>query len=98
MRPAISIGPVVGQGASKYAIYFGDAKANVYAVDAQTGKQLWKRRVEEFFLGRITAAPKLYNGRLYVPVTSADAISAALIASVISLAVAPSVRFTTVPR
>jgi polyvinyl alcohol dehydrogenase (cytochrome) len=71
-RPAISIGPVVGHGSTKYAVFFGDAKANVYALDAQNGKLLWKRKVEDFFLGRITAAPKLYNGRLYVPVSSSE--------------------------
>lgn len=72
VRPALSIGPVSGAGNAKYAVYFGDAKANVYALDAQTGKQLWKRKVDEFFLARITAAPKLYNGRLYVPVSSSE--------------------------
>ena len=72
VRPAISIGPVTGQGNAKYAIFFGDAKANVYAVNAQDGKLLWKRKVDDFFLARITAAPKLYNGRLYVPVSSSE--------------------------
>lgn len=72
VRPAISIGPVSGQGNTKYAVFFGDAKANVYALDVQTGKLLWRRKVEDFFLGRITAAPKLYNGRLYVPVSSSE--------------------------
>jgi polyvinyl alcohol dehydrogenase (cytochrome) len=72
VRPAISIGPVTGQGNTKYAVFFGDAKANVYGLDAQDGKLLWKRHVEEFFLARITAAPKLYNGRLYVPVSSSE--------------------------
>jgi polyvinyl alcohol dehydrogenase (cytochrome) len=72
VRPAISIGPVAGQGSTKYAVYFGDAKANVYGLDAQTGKLLWKRKVDDFFLARITAAPKLYNGRLYVPVSSSE--------------------------
>jgi polyvinyl alcohol dehydrogenase (cytochrome) len=72
VRPALSIGPVTGQGNTKYAVFFGDAKANVYAVDAQNGKLLWKRKVDDFFLARITAAPKLYNGRLYVPVSSSE--------------------------
>jgi len=72
VRTAISIGPVTGQGNTKYAVYFGDAKANIYAVDAQDGKLLWKRKVDDFFLARITAAPKLYNGRLYVPVSSSE--------------------------
>ena len=30
-----------------YAVYFGDARANVYAVDAVNGTQVWKTRVEE---------------------------------------------------
>jgi len=72
VRPAISIGPVTGQGNTKYAIFFGDAKANVYALDAQDGRLLWKRKADDFFLARITAAPKLYNGRLYVPVSSSE--------------------------
>jgi polyvinyl alcohol dehydrogenase (cytochrome) len=72
VRPAISIGPVTGQGNTKYAVFFGDAKANVYGLDAQNGKLLWKRKVDDFFLARITAAPKLYNGRLYVPVSSSE--------------------------
>ncbi|HWF11314.1 MAG TPA: PQQ-binding-like beta-propeller repeat protein [Bryobacteraceae bacterium] len=72
VRPAISIGPVRGQGSTKYGVFFGDAKANVYGLDAQNGKLLWKRKVDEFFLARITAAPKFYNGRLYVPVSSSE--------------------------
>jgi len=72
VRPAISIGPVKGQGNAKYGVFFGDAKANVYGLDAQNGKLLWKRKVDEFFLARITAAPKFYNGRLYVPVSSSE--------------------------
>jgi polyvinyl alcohol dehydrogenase (cytochrome) len=52
--------------------YFGDIKANVYAVDASTGKQLWKVHVEDHPSARITGAPKLYEGRLYVPVASGE--------------------------
>ena len=52
--------------------YFGDIKANVYAVDASTGKQLWKVHVEDHPSARITGAPKLFEGRLYVPVASGE--------------------------
>jgi polyvinyl alcohol dehydrogenase (cytochrome) len=72
VRGALSVGPIVGHGNTKYAVYFGDAKGNAYALDAQNGKLLWKRKVEDHFLARITAAPKLYNGRLYVPVSSSE--------------------------
>ena len=38
VRNAITVAPVKNQGASKYALYFGDIKANVYGVDATSGK------------------------------------------------------------
>jgi polyvinyl alcohol dehydrogenase (cytochrome) len=52
--------------------YFGDLAANVYAVDAATGKQLWKTKVDEYAFARITGSPTLYDGRLYVPVSSRE--------------------------
>jgi len=72
VRGALSVGSVTGQGNTRYAVYFGDAKGNAYALDAQTGRQLWKRKVDDHFLARITASPKLYNGKLYVPVSSSE--------------------------
>ena len=70
VRTAISIGPLAATG--KYAAYFGDGRAYVYAVDAATGALLWKTRVEEHPAARITGAPVLYSGRLYVPVSSSE--------------------------
>jgi polyvinyl alcohol dehydrogenase (cytochrome) len=52
--------------------YFGDQAANVYAVDARAGKVLWKVEVDGHPHAAITAAPQLYNGRLYVPVSSRE--------------------------
>jgi len=77
VRGAPSIGPVKGQGNTKYAVFFGDAHANVYAIDAQDGHQLWTRKVDDHFVARITASPKLYEGRLYVPVSSSEEFAAA---------------------
>jgi polyvinyl alcohol dehydrogenase (cytochrome) len=72
VRTAPTVGTVKTQGAAKYAAYFGDQRANEYAVDAATGELLWKQRVEDHPLARIVGAPKLYNGRLYVPVSSGE--------------------------
>ena len=44
VRTAVSL----GQNGSGWAAYFGDQHANAYAVDAVTGKLLWKTHVEEF--------------------------------------------------
>ena len=76
VRNAITVGPVKA-ASTKYAVFFGDAHANVYGVDAQTGAELWMKKVDEHFTARITAAPTLYNGRLYVPVSSSEEFSAA---------------------
>jgi polyvinyl alcohol dehydrogenase (cytochrome) len=52
--------------------WFGDMKANVYAVNATTGELIWKVRVEDHPAARITGAPKYFEGRLYVPVSSSE--------------------------
>jgi len=75
VRNAISLAPVKGRGATKYAIYFGDAHANVYGIDAQTGEQLWMTHVDDHFTARITAAPAVYEGRVYAPVSSSEEFS-----------------------
>ncbi len=70
VRAAISVGPLPSGFPAKFAAYFGDEKSNVHAVDAATGKQLWKTKVEDHLLSRITGAPVLYRNRIYVPVSS----------------------------
>ena len=76
VRGAVSVTPIHGHPGTKYAVYFGDAHANIYAVDAQTGKELWTTRVDNHFVARITAAPKVFKGRVYVPVSSSEEFSA----------------------
>jgi polyvinyl alcohol dehydrogenase (cytochrome) len=76
VRTAITIGRTGASSSSRYAVYFGDMQANVYAVDAATGALLWTKRVEDHFSARITAAPTLYEGRLYVPVSTSEGFSA----------------------
>src|SRR5436853_120581 len=42
---------------------------------AETAALLWKTQVEEHRLARITGAPVLHAGRLYVPVSSAEEVT-----------------------
>lgn len=77
VRNAISVGPVKGRGATKYGVFFGDAHANVYGLDAQDGHLLWITKVDDHFVARITAAPTFYRGRLFVPVSSSEEFTAA---------------------
>ncbi len=66
VRTAITI----GKAGARYAAYFGDVKANVYAIDAESGAQIWMKSAESHPLARVTGAPALHDGRLYVPVAS----------------------------
>jgi len=65
VRAAVVVGP--GSRA-----YFGDLESNVYAVDVNTGKPIWQKKVDDQPFTRITGTPKLYNGRLYVPIASQE--------------------------
>jgi polyvinyl alcohol dehydrogenase (cytochrome) len=55
-------------GANGIAVFFGDSRANAYAVDASTGQQIWVRKVDDHRSAAITGAPTYHNGRVYVPV------------------------------
>jgi len=70
VRTAISLGAIKTATGNRYAAYFGDLKANVFAVDAETGALIWSQAADQHPLARITGAPALANGRLYVPVSS----------------------------
>jgi polyvinyl alcohol dehydrogenase (cytochrome) len=70
VRTAVSVGP--GTSGVRYLAYFGDIKGNVYAVNAETGAEVWKQRADKHPVARITGAPKLEEGRLYVPVASLE--------------------------
>jgi polyvinyl alcohol dehydrogenase (cytochrome) len=72
VRNAISIGEIKDQGSARYAVYFGDLRANVYALDAASGRPLWRTKVDDHGLAGITGAPALFEGRLYVPVASRE--------------------------
>lgn len=78
MRVAPTVSSVKGPGSTKYAVYFGDQRANMYGLDADTGKLLWKVKVDEHPVAQITGTPTLYEGRLYVPMASAEERTAGL--------------------
>ncbi|HEX3366987.1 PQQ-binding-like beta-propeller repeat protein [Phenylobacterium sp.] len=57
---------------SGWALYFGDDRMYVRAFDASSGKELWKVRVGDHVVGRITGSPALYDGVLYVPLSASE--------------------------
>ena len=72
MRSTITIAPLPKTNPPKYVAYFGDLAANVHALDARTGEELWMVKVDKHPLARVTGSTKFYENRLYVPVTSLE--------------------------
>jgi polyvinyl alcohol dehydrogenase (cytochrome) len=58
-------------------LYFGDLLGNVYAVEAVTGKLVWRDRPDDHPSLTLTAAPVLYEDRLYVPMSALEVTAAA---------------------
>ena len=76
MRTAVVIGRIETGSGANFAAYFGDASGVVYAVEAATGKLLWKTKVDNHPAARLTGSPAVYGGRIYVPVASTEEGSA----------------------
>ena len=79
VRTAISVIDLQGSsgGAAGLATVFGDDTATVYALDANSGKLIWKKKLDPHPDARITGAPVFYDQHLYVPVSSLEELSAA---------------------
>jgi polyvinyl alcohol dehydrogenase (cytochrome) len=75
VRGSLTVGPVTGQGNARYAVFYGDGHANIFAVNAQNGQLLWKKKVDSHVVARITAGTRFYNGKLIVPVSSSEEFS-----------------------
>jgi polyvinyl alcohol dehydrogenase (cytochrome) len=67
-------GVTVGDANGTPAVFFGDAGATVYAVNAATGALLWKVRPVDHFAAMATAAPQVYNGVVYQPFSSFEEV------------------------
>ena len=75
VRTAPVVASLMGRG---FAVYVGDMRANAYALDAESGKQLWMRELSDHYTARITAAPALYGGAVYFGISATEeAFSAA---------------------
>lgn len=72
-RFAPIVAPISGHGASKHAVFFTTARGTSYAVDAQSGQQLWKTELPGPANVSNTAA--YHNGRLYVPLTGSETVA-----------------------
>jgi polyvinyl alcohol dehydrogenase (cytochrome) len=67
---------VVGTDSGRRVVYFADYSTNVYAVDVRSGKLIWNQRAGFDQLSATTGSVAVYNGRVYVPISSLEVASA----------------------
>jgi polyvinyl alcohol dehydrogenase (cytochrome) len=71
VRATMTVAPLA-TAPSKYALYLGDDRMVVRALDALSGKELWATRIGDHVSGRISGAPTLYNGVVYAALASGE--------------------------
>src|SRR3712207_6010846 len=71
-RNLLRDGPVVKDG----TVYFGDFEGHLYALDAATGRLRWSKELDTHPRAIITGSPLLYEGKVYVGVSSEEVFSA----------------------
>lgn len=74
VRSAVAIAEV----GSRQVAVFGDMAANVFALDAVTGQLIWRAKIDDFPVARVSGSPTVYNGRVYVGVASGEEGAAAV--------------------
>src|SRR4029450_4419297 len=74
VRSAVTI----AESGSRHLAVFGDMAANVFALDAATGQLIWRVKVDDFPVARVSASPTVDNGRIYVGGASGEEGAAAV--------------------
>jgi polyvinyl alcohol dehydrogenase (cytochrome) len=73
VRTAVVVPPRTGAALKEPPrAYFGDILGRVHAIDATTGREIWRRRLDDHPSATITGSPVYHEGRLYVPVSSLE--------------------------
>jgi polyvinyl alcohol dehydrogenase (cytochrome) len=68
VRTALLVAPYRQGGATGWAVFFGDLRANAYAVDATSGRSIWIHTIDEHPHAAITGTLTYHDGRVFVPV------------------------------
>jgi polyvinyl alcohol dehydrogenase (cytochrome) len=74
-----SIQYLPAQGTQPPLVLAGDAYANMYAVDARTGKKVWSAFVGvDTAYSWVTGSPVIFEGTMYLPIASKEVVTTVL--------------------
>ena len=68
-------GITLAEVGNRWTAFFGDAAAFGYAVDALTGAQIWKVKLDDYPVARVTGTSVFHNGRIYFPMSSGEELA-----------------------
>jgi polyvinyl alcohol dehydrogenase (cytochrome) len=70
VRTAITVAPYQAAGGqTRLALFFADVSATAYAVDAETGQEIWHRQVDDHPYAKSTGSVAVSGGRVYLGTT-----------------------------
>jgi polyvinyl alcohol dehydrogenase (cytochrome) len=72
VRTAITLGRAGATDAAQVLAYLADEGANIYALEARTGRLVWRHKLDDHRFARVIGTPALFDGRLYVPESSPE--------------------------
>jgi polyvinyl alcohol dehydrogenase (cytochrome) len=77
IRATPVIAPIRGQGNAQNAVYFSDVLTRVYAVDAQTGRLLWKTKAGDHPRAKSSNGLTVHDGKVYIGMSSMETTTGA---------------------
>lgn len=69
-RSSVTVVELPKGAPAKHALFYSDWTKSAAAIDADTGKLLWKTSIDDADGVQMTGPPTVYDGRLFVPISS----------------------------
>lgn len=67
--------PVIARLGGRTVAFIGDEAAHTYAIDAMTGELIWKEKLDDHPVARVSGTPVIYRDKLYVPMSSIEEVT-----------------------
>ncbi len=71
-RSSVTVAELPKGSAARHALFISDWTKSAVALDAHTGKQLWKTVIDDQPGVQMTGSPTYYDGKLLVPISSGN--------------------------
>lgn len=55
---------------TRHLLFFGDLSSHFYAVNALTGEEVWKKKVDDQLISMITGSPVIHDDKIFVPISA----------------------------